>query len=221
VHTLRLVGSGLSDTLEQLLPFTVLTLCWWLSVPLIVPAPAATVTLFAMTDPRHIVARPDWREVLALARSSFRRGWLIALIISPPVVILVRNLTYYGVSGSAFSTLAYFWLVLILVFGTVGVWAFSAAGLQDASGRDALRAGARLVATQPMRALTISIVCWLLLALSTLLVVPLVMFAPAMIAAIVNRCVLEGLGIQVDDPLEPTAERRREERTPRSRRGRG
>ena len=29
MRTLRLIGRGLTDTLESLLPFTLLTLAWW------------------------------------------------------------------------------------------------------------------------------------------------------------------------------------------------
>ncbi|MDQ3043568.1 MAG: hypothetical protein M3R06_00240 [Chloroflexota bacterium] len=180
-----------------------------------------TIALFAMTDPRRIVARPDWREALEVARGSFRRGWLITLVFLSPVAILIRNLTYFGVSGSPFSSLAIFWAALLLIFCTIGAWAFAVAGLRGVNGRAALRGGARLVATHPVRAVSVSIVCWLLLALSALLIIPLIMFAPAMIAAIVNRCVLDGLGIEVEDPLEPTAERHREDRVRRFRPHRG
>jgi len=212
MRTIKLIGKGLSDTLEQLLPFTVLTLAWWVTVPLVIPAPAATITLFAMTDPRRIVARPDWREALAVARVSFRRGWFITLVVLPPIAILAQNLTYFGVSGSPYSSLAIFWVVLLIIFGAVGAWAFAVCGLQQVDGPSALRGGARLVAARPVRAVSVAIVCWLLLALSAVLIVPLIMFAPAMIAAIVNRCVLAGLGVEVSDPLEPTPERLREER---------
>ena len=51
--TLRLIGRGLTDTLESLLPFVLLTLAWWICLCLVIPAPAATVTLAAMTDPRR------------------------------------------------------------------------------------------------------------------------------------------------------------------------
>jgi hypothetical protein len=42
-------------------------------------------------------------------------------------------------------------------------------------------------------------------------VVPLVMFVPTLTAAVVNRVVLDGLGLPVLDPLAPTAERLVEE----------
>jgi hypothetical protein len=57
----------------------------------------------------------------------------------------------------------------------------------------------------------VTVVVLFVIAAGALLVVPLVMFVPALTAAVVNRVVLDGLGLPVLDPLAPTAERRVEE----------
>ena len=64
---------------------------------------------------------------------------------------------------------------------------------------------------RPGQALVVAIVVLCVIAAGAALVVPLVMLVPALIAAVVNRVVLDGLGLPVLDPLAPTDERLVEE----------
>ena len=212
MRTLRLIGRGLADTLEHLLPFTLLTLAWWASQLLVVPGPAATVALFAMTDPRRAVDRPEWREAVAAVRVNLRRGWGLALLTLPVLAVLFANLDYYGRGGSRWAILVPLWTVLLLLAIAVALYAFAVAGLTDAGIKLALKRGAILAGIAPFRALAVTVIFWLLISIGGVLVVPLVMFMPAAIAAIVNRVVLYGLGLPVVDPLAPTEEREAEER---------
>jgi uncharacterized membrane protein YesL len=212
VRTLRLIGRGFSDTLEHLLPFTLLTLAWWLGVLLVVPAPAVTIALTAMTDPRRAVERPDWRDAWTVARGALRRGWGLALLTVPFVLVLAANLATYGTSESRWSLLAPLWTVLLLLAVAVTLGGFAIAGLTERPALLAAKQAAILVGARPLRALGLSLVTLLLVAVGGALVVPLVLFVPALIAAIVNRLVLDGLGLPVQDPLAPTEERVAEER---------
>ena len=211
MRTLRLVGRGLTDTLESLLPFMLLTLAWWVCLCLVIPAPAATVTLAAMADPRRAVARPDWREVLGAVRRNLWRGWGVVLPPLPFVTVLLANLSFYGGRTDRWDVLVPLWTVL-LVFAFAGVlYAFAVAGLTDATAWSATKRAGLLIARRPGQALVVAVVVLFVIAASALLVVPLVMFIPALIAAVVNRVVLDGLGLPVLDPLAPTAERLVEE----------
>lgn len=211
MRTLRLVGRGLTDTLESLLPFMLLTLAWWVCLCLVIPAPAATVTLAAMADPRRAVARPDWRETLGAVRRNLWRGWGVILPFLPFVVVLLANLSFYGGRTDRWDVLVPLWTVL-LVFAFAGVlYAFAVAGLTDATAWSATKRAGLLIARRPGQALVVAVVVLFVIAASALLVVPLVMFIPALIAAVVNRVVLDGLGLPVLDPLAPTAERLVEE----------
>lgn len=216
MRTLRLIGKGFSDTLEQLLRFTLLTLAWWLCVLLIVPIGPATVALFAMTDPRRLGREPDWSEALLAGRRSWRRGWLILLATVPLVFVLIWNIRAFATSSSRIVMLEPFWLVLLLIVGSICAFALAAAALLDLPAAVALRQGARLAGAHPIHALVMALAIWLIVAVGTALVVPMVMFVPALAAAIVNRFVLDGLGIPVADPLAPTEEREREQRAGRS-----
>jgi uncharacterized membrane protein YesL len=209
--TLRLIGRGLTDTLESLLPFALLTLAWWICLCLVIPAPAATVTLAAMTDPRRAVARPDWREALDVVRRSLWRGWGVVLPFLPFVAVLLVNLSFYGGGTDRWGVLVPLWTLLLLFALAGALYAFAVAGLTDATAWSATKRAGLLVVRRPGQALVVAIVVLFVTAVGAALVVPLVMLVPALIAAVVNRVVLDGLGLPVLDPLAPTDERLVEE----------
>jgi uncharacterized membrane protein YesL len=209
--TLRLIGRGLTDTLESLLPFALLTLAWWICLCLVIPAPAATVTLAAMTDPRRAVTRPDWREALDVVRRSLWRGWGVVLPFLPFVAVLLVNLSFYGGGTDRWGALVPLWTLLLLFALAGALYAFAVAGLTDATAWSAAKRAGLLVVQRPGQALVVAVVVLSVIAVGAALVVPLVMLVPALIAAVVNRVVLDGLGLPVLDPLAPTDERLVEE----------
>src|SRR5215211_2999295 len=211
MRTLRLIGQGLSDTLESLLPFALLTLAWWVCLFLVIPAPAATVTLATMADPRRAVARPDWREALGVVRRSLWRGWGVVLPPLPFVAVLLANLSFYGGRTDRWQALVPLWTVLLLFALAGTLYALAVAGLTDATAWSATKRAGLLVVRRPGRALVVAVVVLFVIAVGAALVVPLVMFVPALIASAVNRVVLDGLGLPVLDPLAPTDERLVEE----------
>lgn len=218
--TVRLIGRGLSDTLEHLLLFALLTFGWWAAVLLVIPGPGATVALFAMTDPRRAIDPPEWREAVALAWRNLRRGWALTLLTLPLPAILVWNLGFYAADTGRLAWLIPAWVLMLGLFLALGAYAFSVSALSGATVREALKAGAILVATRPGRAVAMTAIGWLFIVIGAALVVPLVMIVPAMVAAIVNRIVAAGLGLTIVDPLAPTEERAREDRTRAGRRSR-
>lgn len=212
MRTLRIILRGLSDTLEHLLPFTLATLAWWAAMVLVVPGPGATIALFAVTDPRRAVDRPDWRESLSLVWAASRRGWLLTIITLPFVAVVALNLRTYTGSGSRWGLLTPLWLYLLLFGVTLTLYAFSISAVTDLPLIRAIQRSALLVVAFPIRSAMVTFVVLLLTAVGGLLVVPLVMFVPALAAAVINRTVLMGLGLPVIDPLTPTPEREIEER---------
>src|SRR5215217_2870720 len=211
MRTLRLIGRGLTDTLESLLPFVLLTLAWWVCLFLVIPAPAATVTLAAMADPRRAVDRPDWREALRAVLRSLWRGWGVVLVPLPIVVVLLANLSFYGGRTDGWDVLVPLWTFLLLFALAVALYALAVAGLTDVTAWSATKRAGLLVVRRPGQALVVAVVVLFVVAAGAVLVVPLVMFVPALTAAIVNRVVLDGLGLPVLDPLAPTDERLVEE----------
>ncbi len=211
METLRLLWRSAADTLEHLVPFVLATLAWWLCLLLILPAPAATVALTALTDPRRGTERPSWREALALARGGFRRGWGVALLTVPVVAVLLANLAYYGARASRWGVLIPLWSLLLLLAVAVALQAFAVAGLTAVGPATAVKRAALLTLLRPGRSLLLVGFGLLAVAVGGALVVPLVMIVPALVAAASDRFVLAGLGLTVPDPLAPTDERRVEQ----------
>jgi len=220
LRTLRLLGKGLSDTFEHLLPFAVFSVFWWIGVFLVPLAPGATVALFAMTDPRHQTNQPDWRDAFGIARRNFAKGWLLAAVPLPLLLVLGWNLWFYLGADSRFGLLVPVWFVFLGLTASVLLASFAVAGLLDRPAGEALKGGLDVVMLSPFRWLILTLIGYLIIALGTVLVVPLIFFVPAMLAAIVNRAVLHGLDIKVFDPLEPTQEREQEARKSGKRRSR-
>jgi hypothetical protein len=103
------------------------------------------------------------------------------------------------------------WTVLLVFALAAALYAFAVAGLTDATAWSATKRAGLLVVRRPGQALAVAVVVLFVIAVGAALVVPLVMFVPALIATVVNRVVLDGLGTPVLDPLAPTDERLVEE----------
>jgi uncharacterized membrane protein YesL len=191
------------------------SLSWWLAVFLVLPGPGATIALFQLVDPRLTseLERPGLRQSAQVTLASLKRGWILALCTLPVLILLLYNLAYYNSLESRLAILAPLWVVLLLLGLISTLSAFAMAALFDQPATVALRHGILLSAARLPRALVTVVLIWLLLFVGTLLVVPLVMFLPATIAAISSRFVFDSLGLSVHDPLAPTDERVQEEQT--------
>jgi hypothetical protein len=55
------------------------------------------------------------------------------------------------------------------------------------------------------------LILWAIVALGGVLVVPALMFVPPLVAVTFNHITYDALGTSLDDPLEPTPERRAED----------
>jgi hypothetical protein len=209
----RIFLRGMSDTLENLLQFVLCSLTWWLCCLTIVLAPGAVLALFAAADPRlrSSFDRPGPRAFVANAVHHMRRGWKLALITVPVLAILTYNLWFYGAADSSLTLLTPAWVILLLIGSLIALSAFSIAALLDEPPLSSLRAAAILTGARVGHALVVGLLLYVLIAVGTILVVPLIMFLPATIATTINRLVLDGLNIPVHDPLAPTDERRLEE----------
>jgi hypothetical protein len=209
----RIFLRGLSDTLENLLQFVLCSLIWWGCCLTVILAPGAVLAIFEAADPRFSSGfdRPGPRAFLRNAVHHLRQGWKLTLMAGPVLAILTYNLWFYGAAESRLSLLTPAWLVLLLIGSLVALSAFAIVALLGQPPLSALRAAAILTGARVGHALVVGILLYVVLAIGTVLVVPLIMFLPATVAATINRLVLDGLQIPVHDPLAPTDERRIEE----------
>jgi hypothetical protein len=205
----RIALKGISDTLEYLLPFVIASVSWWVSLITIVLAPVTTQSLFRVADPRVTsnLERPSvWehaRQPIARGRNAW--GLLISTVI--PIVILLGNLAFYTESDRGWRLLIPLWFVLLCMFAIVSLVAWSIVSLFDQSPGYALRLAAAISLGRPRQLFSTLIVAAPIILIASLLVVPLFLFVPATIAAMTNRFTLDGLGITISDPLEPSEER--------------
>jgi uncharacterized membrane protein YesL len=188
------------------------SLGWWVCVFLVVPAPGATIALFRLTDPRvsSELERPGIRQSWGVVWENLRRGWGVAGLTVPVLLILIFNLVTVG-SSARLAVLVPLWVILFLLGLAATLSAFSLAALYDRPALESVKNGLLLTGARLPRALLVVILLWLIVFLGTLLVVPLFMFLPAAVASATSRLVLDGLGVEIADPLAPTDERLREE----------
>jgi hypothetical protein len=186
-----------------------MSLSWWLGLFLLVTAPAATLALFAATDPRRIEEhlRPTRREALELVRRWLLRGWPLAVAIAVPVLVLVSNIAVYRDSDGVGRWLLPLWVVLLLLVLTAGGMATSLVSVHGFPIASAVRRGVILTLARAPQMAVVAVVLWLLVALGGLMAVPAVMFIPPLVAVTMNHVTYEALGIEVGDALEPTPER--------------
>lgn len=197
------------------------SLLWWLGVLLIVTAPPATTALFAVTDPRRAIDRPEPRDVLVQLRRQAWSSWKLFLIAGPIIGVLVWDLGFYGGGAGGLAVLAPLWLVLLIVACAITIASISALALTESPVSTALRRGTYVVLSAPFRSVLLLLVSAVYTLIGTVLVVPLVLIVPPLIAATFNRLVLTQLQMPVIDPLAPTEERLREEQIKRSKKKAG
>ncbi len=223
-----LIWRGIRDVFEQLVFMGGLSLAWWLcaapvflgfmlfiTTPILLPVallmtvllPPATVTLFAMADPRRMVNKPDRHEIASVFRSSVKRGWMIGLATVPLLLILAWNIVYFQNSNSFLAAFVPLWAIMFIFIFILMLYMYSLAGTMESRLRNAFRGGMFVLVSRPFTAAFLSILIIAVGAIFTVMVLPMLLFGPALMAAVVNRFVLDALKIEVVDPNAPTTER--------------
>ena len=207
---LKLIWRGVRDLFDQLLAFSLYSISWWICAITVVGGPPATVALFSMCDPRRKVAQPEFSDAIAVFRESFRRSWPIALITVPLVLILGWNVSFFAGSDHPLIVLVPLWVILMIILTILGTYAFSVAATMESRWRNAYRGATYILVLRPIRSIILFVILLVLMTAFTVMVIPMLLFGPALLAAIVNRFVLESLDVPIIDPDAPTSERQYE-----------
>ena len=204
----RIAGRGLRDTIEHILDFIAATIGFWIGLATIVFAPAALLTLFFVADPRHggETEQPSVAVTLRFLKDRWARSWVLGLATVPVVALLFLNLVYYGGRTGVVGALAPLWLVLFLIGLMIALTSFSACALLDKPVKASLRLGFLITGKALPRCALVLLLIAILTIVGTFLILPVILFLPATIAAILNRLVLSVLNIAVPDPNAPTPE---------------
>ncbi|MGC4105997.1 MAG: hypothetical protein QM753_06540 [Thermomicrobiales bacterium] len=206
----RLVWRGTRDLFDQMLPFALYSIIWWLCVVLIVPGPAATVALFSMCDPRRRISQPEFGDAVAIFKSSFLRSWKVALVTVPFLLILAWNLFFFSGTDHVLIALVPLWLIMFVVLYVVTLFSFSMAALMESGPRNAWRGSMYVLVSRPFSGIALSLFMMIVGSVLAIMVLPMALLGPAFMACVVNRFVLDGLHVPVIDPDSPTDERQDE-----------
>lgn len=228
VHFLRILGRGARDTYDQFVYFMMLSFAWVLCAvpifvgytllavsPLLLPLaiftafliPPATVTLFALTDPRRVVDRPDMREIVHIFADTVKRGWIIGIVTIPALVVLLWNMRFFGGTSSILAAFVPLWLIMFVFLLVLSLYMFSLAGLMESGLRNAFRGGMFVLVSRPFVSMFLSLTIIVLGLLFSVAILPMITIGPAFFAAMINRMVLTELQVPVIDPNQPTSER--------------
>lgn len=169
--------------------------------------PPATVTLFAMADPRRMVNKPDFHEVRETFAGSVKQGWSIGAVTVPFLIILFWNVTFFAGQPSLLAAFVPLWTILFIFLFILMLYMFSLAGTMESRLRNAFRGGMFVLITRPFTAGLLSILIIVMAGIFTVLVLPMLLIGPALMAAVINRFVLDALQVEVIDPNQPTSER--------------
>jgi hypothetical protein len=228
VHLLKIVWRGVRDVYDQFVYFMLLSFGWVLCAlpvlvgytlmavsPLFLPVaiftaflvPPATVTLFALTDPRRIVDRPDLREILHIFGDNVKRGWMIAAVTVPFLIVLLWNASFFGGTDTVMAAFVPLWIVMFVFLFILTLYMFSLGGLMESGVRNAFRGGMFVLVSRPFATMFLSLLLILIIVVFSFAILPMVTIGPALIAAMINRVVLTELKVPVIDPNAPTSER--------------
>lgn len=210
MHFFRLVWRGTRDLFDQMLSFALYSILWWLCVLLIVPGPPATVALFFMCDPRRRISQPEFSDAVEIFKSAFIRSWKVALVTVPFVLILAWNVFFFSGTDQVLIALVPLWVVMLVILYIVTLFAFSVAALMESGPRNALRGSLFVLVKHPFSGIALSLFMLVVGSVLAIMVLPMALLGPALMACIINRFVLDGLGVEVIDPDAPTDERQDE-----------
>lgn len=204
---LSLFLRGMKDVYDQFVLLMMVSVLWWLSVVLIVPGPPATVALFRMADPRNQIEQPELREFFQIIRDSFRTAWGVAAFTVPVILVLIWNSLFFRGTNSTFSIMVPLWVVMAFIAYMLMLYAFSTVAIMDSKVRNAFRGATYLLVMRPFASALLVLLLFMVMLIFAVLVLPLIMFGPAVTASVVNRFALAGYGVEVLDPNKPTTER--------------
>lgn len=207
VLLVKLVWLGLRDFFEQFMMFMLLSVMWWICAVTIVPGPAMTVALTSTTDPRKKGSAPELGDAFTVFKSCWKRAWGIWLFTVPFVAILAWNLAYFSNTDYALAPMIPLWFILLVLMFVFTLYAFSMAGTLESGVKNAFRGAMFVLVSRPFVSIGLSFFLAFLIVVMTVLVVPMLIMGPALIACIVNRVSLTILGEEIIDPNSPTVER--------------
>lgn len=189
----QVILQSLRDWWDEWLNMLVIGVVWFVCLLTVLLGPPAILGLYHVT---HALAHGESLGVSGLiagGRRYFLKGWLWALVNLVAAILLFANLLFYGQIDAVWSRLVQgLFLGLSVLWLVVQFYALPYLMEQEQQQvRLALRNGLLTVLASPGYTLVVVGVAALISLLSLLLVIPLFLGAPGLVALLGSRAVLE------------------------------
>jgi uncharacterized membrane protein YesL len=145
------------------------------------------------------------RDYLGAMRQNLRRAWVMGLVSIGGTTLLVINLGFYATVGGWGALLLPLFLVITLFWLLMQMYVYPLAVITEGGPLPVLRNAAIIVVRRPGLTLLTALVCLILIAISTVLVIPWVIITVGALTALGTRAVRSAVrrdfGLPEDDPL--------------------
>lgn len=200
----RIMGRTLKATYEELFLIVGVSLLWWAGAVLVVTAAPATMGLHAVANRIANYRRSNieffWQE----ARRGIGRSWLAMAAVLVAGFLLLFNIWFYASAPGWMGVVSVLWLWAMFLFLMIAQYLFPLLNQQtEPDLRLAIRNAALLAVRSPLYSGLSVLFQILLAAASILLVLPILVLTPGMIALAQNFALtglLEELGLASPPP---------------------
>jgi uncharacterized membrane protein YesL len=201
------MGRVLKATYDELFLCVMMSLLWWLGQALIITAAPATMGMNGAVNRMANYKRTGSEFFWEHAKKNFGRGWLMYLLLIAVPLLVAFNIWFYSYAEGWLRMAAFLWVWVLLLALMVGQYLFPLFQQQDEpSVKLALRNAAILALRYPLYTILLLLFQAVLLGISFVLVLPLVLFAPAMLSLTGNfgmAGILQEMGLAPEPPETP------------------
>ena len=201
-----IMGRTLKSTYEDLFLVVTLSVVWWVGTLLVVTAPMTAAGLHHVANRIANYKRVEMSFFWEGARSNIGKGVLLFLVVLLAPPLMAFSISFYLDSGSWLLLLAVLlgWVLLLALMAGQYFYPLFWQQEQPAIGL-IVRNGFVLAVRHPLFSILMLLFQFVLIVLSTLLVVPILLLLPGMIALAQNHALtglLQDMGLASEPPVQ-------------------
>ena len=205
-----IMWSALKAAYEELFLCVFMSIAWWIGTILVIPAAPVTMGMHRVANRIANYKRVDnsffWEA--ARSRSDFGRGWLLYLLHIMMPIAVIFNVWFYANSGATWMRIigiAWVWILLLILLFLQ--YLFPLFWQQDEPNiRLSLRNAFLLALRYPLYSILILVFQVVLLAVSFVIMLPLILLTPAVMAITANVAlvgILQDMDLAPEPPVVP------------------
>jgi uncharacterized membrane protein YesL len=198
------LGRTLKAVYEELFVVVAVSLLWWAGTLLIVTAAPATMGLHAVANRAANYRRTGTEFFWSEGRRHVRRSWLLYAAILAVGALIPANIWFYSGYANWLGMIAFVWISVLVLYLMVAQYLFPLLNQQtEPDVMLAVRNAALLAVRSPLYSLLNVVFQVALIGLSVLLVVPVLLLTPGLVALAQNfalTSLLQELGLAQEPP---------------------